>query len=143
MKVKDDFNIETGISTVTLQTKDGNFIGKAKIHPDDKPYINKFFGLRIAEIRAYIKSLNKKISIINNKIFAIHSLEKDFLKDENFRNLSLHMQLYILKKINEHILCYDNIIKDYKQEQDELKTEIKNNIKEREKIKKIIKDKTE
>ena len=141
MKIKDSFNDKTGIAKIILQTKNGSFTGIAKIHPDDKPYSNKFFGLVLAEIRAYIKSLKKEISITKTKRKAIYSLKKDYVKDEFFNKLPKTIQKYIFKKLDEHLSCYSNIIDNKEQEINLLKEEIINKIKIKDKLNLKIKDK--
>lgn len=66
-----NYNTNTGVSTVTIQTKYGIFTGTAKIHPYDKDYSSSFFGCELAELRAGIKSLKAKLKKINYQLEAI------------------------------------------------------------------------
>lgn len=55
--VSSEFDPETGISCVRIQTKNGEFTGYAKCAESDLDIQSSFFGCQIAETKAYIKSL--------------------------------------------------------------------------------------
>ena len=56
-----NFDETTGISTVTILTKIGEFTGTSKLHDEDKNISSSFAGCRYAEIRAIIKYHKKKL----------------------------------------------------------------------------------
>lgn len=63
MKFESNFDEVTGISTVHLRTPIGIFTGIAKMAEEDRPYISKYTGCGIAELRAniaYFKELLKR-----------------------------------------------------------------------------------
>ena len=81
MKLKDSFfNEETGQSEVVLVDRFGTYIGKARLHPDDKDNASKYAGCRIAEYRAWIKALKSRRRRAKIKLEAIISLEKDIIQ---------------------------------------------------------------
>ena len=74
--IKDNsFNIETGISTITIATDLGFFQGTAKLHDEDRDIVSEFFGCRLAEARAAIKYIKQKNSILK---YEINSLNRYF-----------------------------------------------------------------
>ena len=72
-----NFDPETGISTVTLKTKRGIFIGTAKIHPDDKCVQSKFFGFRTAELKAERKLYKEELKREKIALETIERMQKD------------------------------------------------------------------
>jgi hypothetical protein len=50
--VSAEYNEETGESKSVINTPLGTFTGVSKIHPEDRDFSSKFFGCRIAELRA-------------------------------------------------------------------------------------------
>lgn len=58
--IASDYSESTGISSVTLSTDLGEFIGYAKLHPDDAEIASYFAGCRYAEMRAAIKYMKAK-----------------------------------------------------------------------------------
>ena len=68
-----NYDNNTGVSTVTIQTKYGIFTGTAKIHPDDKNYSSSFFGCELAELRAGIKNLKAKLKKVNYQLETIET----------------------------------------------------------------------
>lgn len=53
MKIESNFNEVTGVSTIQLYTPIGIFTGIAMLAEEDRPYISKYTGCYIAELRAY------------------------------------------------------------------------------------------
>ena len=50
-----NYDPETGISIVRIQTPHGTFKGKARVHPNDINIASHYAGCKYAEIRAYIR----------------------------------------------------------------------------------------
>lgn len=70
--LKSDFNRETGISTVVINTDIGSFEGKAKADDYDMESPSSFAGCQLAELRALKKYTKEKFSIlkrINESLF--------------------------------------------------------------------------
>ena len=71
------FDKNTGKSTVILSDRYGEYIGQAKLHPNDKKYASEFTGCSIAQARAQIKMLQKRRNYLKIKLEAIKNLIKD------------------------------------------------------------------
>lgn len=60
--IKDaNFDIDSGISTVTIDSKYGTFSGTCRCHDSDMPKASRFFGCKIAELRAYKKAMKSQL----------------------------------------------------------------------------------
>lgn len=46
---------------VKIQTPIGVFEGKSTLHPEDEQYKSRFLGYEIAELKAYVKALKKRV----------------------------------------------------------------------------------
>ena len=110
-----NFDETTGISTVTILTKIGEFTGTSKLHNEDKNISSSFAGCRYAEIRAIIKYYKKKLENINNQIKGLDDCRKiiENLKDYNeysVENRRIRRRLYELKSEKQKIkMCIDNL----------------------------------
>lgn len=62
-----NFDLETGISTVTIQNKYGHFTGTAKLDETDAKHPSKFQGCEYAEIKATMKYLDKRIMLLKTE----------------------------------------------------------------------------
>ena len=58
--VRADYDAETGISTVTLNTKYGVFTETAKLHEEDKDIANRWDGIYFAYMKCLIAKLRGK-----------------------------------------------------------------------------------
>ncbi len=58
--IRADYNKETGISTVTIDSRYGQFTGYARLHPQDADRESVFAGCEYAEIRANIKYMKTR-----------------------------------------------------------------------------------
>ena len=123
-----DFNDETGVSIVRIQTPYGTFKGKARACPKDQDYASSFMGCHLAEWRAYIRYLKflKKMTKSNMKVVK-HIISHMSLSDRN--------RTFIEGEYNRLKNDVDQL--DLKISQ--LETEIKTNIKAREGIMKYVK----
>lgn len=98
-----EYDKNTGISTVTIDTKIGTFTGTSKIRKEDLPFESIYFGCQIAEMKAVIKMLKKQKSIL--------SIEKETL--ERFRKISLYncgdfdTGLFICGEVDDQIINID------------------------------------
>lgn len=106
-----NFDETTGISTVTILTKIGEFTGTSKLHDEDKNISSSFAGCRYAEIRAIIKYHKKKLENINNQIKGLDDCRKiiENLKDYNehsVENRKIRRRLYELKSEKQKIKMY-------------------------------------
>lgn len=105
--IKADYNEETGVSTVMIDTDLGAFYGKAKLHDEDKDYASKYTGCRYAETRATIKYLKMKQKYILGQLKALHMIKETnqidklilkFDKDLNDVELAIKASQESLKK---------------------------------------------
>lgn len=119
------FNQNTGQSIVALADKYGQYIGQAKLHPDDRKYASKYTGCRIAEQRAYIKALKQKIRRKKIELNTLIELKKE-IKNYTTKKTEKHIYLKIKK--------YTNDINYLKQIINQIEKEIKTSIKIRDNI---------
>ena len=105
--IKADYNEETGVSTVMIDTDLGAFYGKAKLHDEDKDYASKYTGCRYAETRATIKYLKMKQKYILGQLKVLHMIKETnqidklilkFDKDLNDVELAIKASQESLKK---------------------------------------------
>ena len=74
--IKADYNENTGVSNVMIDTDLGAFIGQAKLHDEDKEYASKYTGCRYAETRATIKYLKMKQKYILGQLKVLHMIKE-------------------------------------------------------------------
>lgn len=105
--IKANYNEETGVSTVMINTDLGAFFGKAKLHPEDKNFASKYTGCRYAETRAIIKYLKMKQKYILGQLKVLHMIKETnqidklilkFDKDLNDIELTIKASQESLKK---------------------------------------------
>lgn len=115
-----DFNKDTGISYVKIDTDLGVFEGKSILHKEDEDIVSNFEGCRYAELRAvtkYIKAKirNQKIKVetLNNLIinmehlynYAKNTPEARFTRKQYYLELKKLKDLKdILKRLQNRIL---------------------------------------
>lgn len=76
-----EYDKETGVSTVVLKDKKGNFFtAKSTLLEEDRDIESSFAGCRFAETKAYLKMLKNDIKELKKEIKAIENLEK-YLKN--------------------------------------------------------------
>lgn len=74
--IKADYNENTGVSNVMIDTDLGAFIGQAKLHDEDRDYASKYTGCRYAETRATIKYLKMKQKYILGQLKVLHMIKE-------------------------------------------------------------------
>lgn len=79
--IDSNYNEQDGISYVKIKTNIGNFEGYAFLHEKDKSNSSKYFGCRIAESRATIDYLKKKIYILNLELDELNNIISDMPYD--------------------------------------------------------------
>lgn len=97
-----NYDRETGLSTVTIRNKYGEFTGYAKLHEEDQNIESSFAGCRCAEIKALIKSTRAQIKEINIQIKILEDFEKELkhMKDYDPYSMEtrrLRRKIYELK----------------------------------------------
>ena len=134
--IKAEFNRESGESIVILQNKNGQYIGKARLHPEDKEFANEFTGCRLAEQRAWLDFYKKELNKTKIKLKTLENFYKDFILYEKEYCSSAR------ERIKIHIKHYKNYIEELKTEITKNKEHIKKSIEIRNSlIKKIKEDK--
>lgn len=134
-----NFNKNTGISTAILQDKNGRYVGKAKVCPEDKEYESEFFGCRLAEMRATLEYYKQELKRTKVQLKPLEDLWNYIIYfDKEYS--SSNTESRIEKQIKARINYYRNYIKSIKEEKKELEDFIQDSIKMRDKtIKKIKK----
>ena len=127
---RSDFIIDTGESIVELQDKYGAYQGRAKLAPEDKEYVSRYAGLRIAQHRAQLKYLKSQRRRIKERL-----KEVSFLKKELNNLIDKKAQ----RRLNLRIRDYHAQLEDLDFAIEELKKLIQDEIKVREDIIKKIK----
>lgn len=130
--VYEDYNKETGVSTVTIQNKYGRFTGIAHCHPDDMENFSMFAGERYAATYAEIEFIKFRINQEKAKRKALKDLLLDFHCNED------HKLADYVGPLSDHALkmieVYSNNIEDYKKVISFLKYSIKTQDAERQNV---------
>lgn len=77
-----NYNPDTGISIVKINTPYGMIEGTAKLHPDDKEVSSKYAGCKYAEMRAWIKYFKMVRRSKNDTLKELEHI-KNSCKDHN------------------------------------------------------------
>jgi len=135
--VSSNYDAETGISKVIINTELGTFEGTSKLHDEDKDIQSKYTGCRYAEMRAAAKYLKRKIKNQKIKVDTLKNLisnlerladyDKDVLEARFVRkNYFLELSKYnamktMLVKLEETILQnMENYRKEYENFQNKI-----------------------
>ena len=124
--IASDYNEETGLSAVTITTDFGDFIGYAKLHPDDAEIASHFAGCRYAEMRAVIKYMKEKIKISQ---YQLKPLKKIYYNLFNNRYYDIKNKGF--KLLEKEMYLLEDDIETYKQYVKSLNERIKRDIDER------------
>ena len=97
-----NFDEETGISTVTINTDYGQFTATSKLHEEDRQISSHFAGCKYAEMKAIIMYMRKRIEVINYEITGLENCKKvlEGKKEYNhnsIENRTIRKQIYLLK----------------------------------------------
>ena len=102
--VKAEYNEETGISTVILQNRNGQYCGSASLHPEDAAVASKYVGCDIAERRAWINYYKTEIRRTKIKLKAWAEIVGDLSYNcELYHNKVAERLIMISKKYHKHI----------------------------------------
>lgn len=121
-----EFNPDTKITKIVLADKYGQYIGTAKLHPDDT--YSHIVGGNIAEQRALIKKFSEDIKRYRHMLKAIKDLQKDI------QNNNLNIDSKINRRFNIFIRNYSQEISFLKEDISEIKKGIKEALELRNKI---------
>lgn len=147
--VSAEFNKEAGVSTVVLQNKNGRYVGKAKLAPEDADVASEFAGCRIAEQRAWINYYKTEIRRAKIKLKAIDELWADMHVNATPWKYFDPPKLHFMDIIKIDAEYYDRVFKMRKRYEDYIKemetcieilqNTIKLDIKDRDKVVKLFK----
>lgn len=82
--IKEEYNTETLLSTVTIQTDIGIFTGYSKAYDCDCKYPSIHHGHQIALTKALQKFVNKTIKLINKDIALLEKMKKEIMDTKSF-----------------------------------------------------------
>lgn len=82
--IKEEYNTETLLSTVTIQTDIGIFTGYSKAYDCDCKYPSIHHGHQIALTKALQKFVNKTIKLINKDIALLEKMKKEIRDSQSF-----------------------------------------------------------
>lgn len=101
-----DFNYNTGISTVTINSRYGKFTGTARLHPADVDHPSEFAGCEYAEIRANIKYMKARKAECRVQLKTMQDFYNNIASMKNFNPNSWES-----KRIRKTIYGYEKQIK--------------------------------
>ena len=134
-----NFDENTGITTICLTHKGKTATGKAKLHPDDVKIKNYFTGCRLAEQRAYLKILEYELKANKHKLKTTLAIKHDL--EEAYKNES--MPSLVEHRINLFIRNYKNEIDSILQQIQDIEKYMLESIEKRDEIVKRNKNKNE
>ena len=105
------FENDTYYVYLTDKKSQKTFIGKCKLHEEDKENKSSFFGYEIAELRAYIKYYKYHIKELQLKQKGISIFINKFSNNKNFNSNG-----YIERKLKKEFYLYQkeiNTLKNY------------------------------
>ena len=100
------FDETTGISTVTILTKIGEFTGTSKLHDEDKNISSSFAGCQYAEMRAVIKYMKRKMHDLDMQIKGLTDFQSSLKCRKDYNHISIEnskarRRIYELNKQKE------------------------------------------
>lgn len=119
------YNPETGVSKVWIKNRYGTFMGKSRLHKEDKDYVSSYAGCRFAEMKAIIKTYKRKVQNLKLRLKELIYFQSMLEQTKGYNSESiearkLRKRIYLLKeeiKKEEHnIDVYEeNFQKEIKQ----------------------------
>lgn len=134
--INSNYDEQTGISTVTIGTKYGQFTGKARLHPNDITIASKIAGCRYAEFRATIKYLKAEQKDLKQQLktfidFYLNICQHSRFNEKEYTNIQIRKRI---DKLQRDIEINKAIIKN-------IEMVMKHDIEQREQLKSYIKNK--
>lgn len=86
------------VSTVTINTDIGKFVGIAKLHPDDDNiHLSQYFGFEIAEMRAVAKYCMAKAKYYKHEVRVLKEYLARMATSRNFKETDFYVkQLHLM-----------------------------------------------
>lgn len=123
--ISSDYNKETGVSTVTIQTPKGLFTGHSYLQECDRKIESEFAGCRYAEIKAFIKYIESDLRELKSQSKTYKEFYINLTQSKHFKENSYEAKRFrkfindIDKKIAElkcfrdyHYQCIMNLAAD-------------------------------
>ena len=114
--VYSNYDEETGISTVRIQTPEGTFKGKSRLHPKDKNVGSRYVGCKYAEMRAWIKYYKFMARLKQSAIEEVAKLNNQLNQDKNIPKRAKEWAAANLKLLEEERKLYKIAIDELKQD---------------------------
>lgn len=84
------YNEETGISTVEISTRYGNFSATVQMRADEE-YPSKYFGCKLAEIKALKKAEKMRLRELRAELKGLQDFFAEMMDTRNFNGYSFPM----------------------------------------------------
>ncbi|MCF0125095.1 MAG: hypothetical protein HUJ68_04950 [Clostridia bacterium] len=78
------FNEKTGEATYIYKYKNQEFVGKAFCSKEDKDFCSELLGIKIAELRAYVKYLKVKKEDLKNRLSTLEGVVNNMKTSKDF-----------------------------------------------------------
>lgn len=114
-----NYDNNTGVSTITIQTPKGRFTGISLLHDEDKDYASEITGCSYAEIKAHMKMVAADIKELKSNLSAFEKFYNNISTSNSFDEKS-----YIARKLRKEIFRLKEKINLYEQ----LKTAMHNTL---------------
>jgi hypothetical protein len=102
------YNPETGLSKVWIKNKYGVFMGKSRLHPEDKEFASEYIGCHFAEMKATINAYKKKKQDLQLRLKELVYFNEILMTTrgadmQSTEARKLRKRIYILKKEIEQV----------------------------------------
>lgn len=122
-----NFDPDSGISIVRIQTPEGVFKGKARLHPKDRDVASHFAGCKYAEMRAYVKYYTFMAKLKQSAVDELRKLNNQLTQDKT-------VPKRVKRWSSDQLASLTQDYNIYRAAAAELKKEISLQIQERDKI---------
>ena len=100
--IKAEYNEQTGVSYVNINTSYGEFEGYAKLHAEDNDIASRYAGCQYAEQRAVLKYMKHRIKILAWQIQALNNCQNQIkgrvtYNPNSVESRALRKQIFILQ----------------------------------------------
>ena len=120
------YDESTGVSISTIRCKYGEFIGIARLNPEDKANASSFVGCEIAERRAVIKALKTQLKEVKAMQKAIKMIIQDLEKSKTYQKHSIEN-----RRLRKSYWLYQKQILDIKKNISDIEESINTKLSER------------
>lgn len=128
------YNPETGLSKVWIKNKYGIFMGKSRLHPDDKEFASEYIGCHFAEMKATINAYKKKKQDLQLRLKELNYFY-EILKSTKYTNLDS----IEVRKLRKRIYILEKEIEQVEKEIEQLKADFQYEVKARDEGMKLLK----